>query len=459
MFPALVTVEWENRNADLRQQVHPNCRTMIFHGDVHDQPFIDRILYMKTGKQCAAVISWLSTLEIPGFESDRPMRFNSDVSTNSYRSLASHQREPNRLRKVQMNASVTPMESPDEIPEGKLDHMVHSPHSHLPTSHPFNGRMPQDNGVHIHSQGVDTGDNIIDAANIAAEDDTAEDPPELRDNRVNWQHPPTMEVLHARHRQNSDPKPTTPADFARLHREENERYAREWREKQAERQREAEDKKRAERRQRKAGERANRPARHQLREQVSGERQPTMNGHAHTFSYEQNEIDPRHIPMPASPPRSDDSLSTPLPLNPQQRQLTPPQVEIPALQQAQQINLRENADSFNDPQQYGQQHYDLSTLGGQLTPQRSFHSSRSHQSQRSIPSPRSPRSPQFRPETANSIKSDEYLREPVSSLERNETPEVHEARMEQLVRAQHGNARVWHDLDQSGSHETRARGF
>ena len=425
---------------------------MIFHGDVHDQPFIDRILYMKTGKQCAAIISWLSTLEIPCFKSDRPMRFNSNVSTNSYRSLASHQKQPNRLRKVQMNASVTPMESPDEIPEGKLEHMVDSPHSHLPTSRPFNSRMPQDNGVHIHSRGVDPGDDFVDATNIAAEDDTAEDPPELRDNRVNWQHPPTMEVLHARHRQNSDPKPNTPADFARLHREENERYAREWREKQAERQREAEDKKRVEGRQRKADERANRPARHQLREQVSGERQPKMNGHAHTFSYEQNEIDPSHISMPASPPRSEDSLSKPLPPNPQQRQLTPPQVEIPALQQARQINLRENVDSFNGPQQYSQQHYDLSTLGGQLTPQRSYRSSHSQGSARSHPSSRSPH---FRPETANSIKSDEYGREPISPLERNETPEVHEARMEQLVRAQHGNARVWHDLDHTSSSQGR----
>ena len=458
MFSAVVMVDLKKRYADWKQQVHLNCRTMIFHGDVHDQPFIDRILYMRTGKQCAAIISWLSTLEIPGFESDRPMRFNSNVSTNSYRSLASHQREPNRLRKVQMNASVMPMESPDEIPEGKLEHMVHSPHSHLPASYLFNGRMPQDNGVHIHSHGVDTGDNFIDAANIAAEDDTAEDPPELRDNRVNWQHPPTMDVLHARHRQNSDPKPTTPADFARLHREENERYAREWREKQAERQREAEDKKRAERRQRKADERANRPARHQLREQVSGERQPTMNGHAHNFSYGQNEIDPRQIPMPDSPPRSGDSLSKPLPLNPQQRQLTPPQVEmIPALQHAQQINLRENTDSFNDPQQYGHQHYDLSTLGGQLTPQHSYRSTHSRESAKSHPSPRSP---QFRPGTANSIKSDEYGREPLSPLERNETPEVHEARIEQLVKAQHGNARVWHDLDHtSGSHGSHGKRF
>lgn len=430
---------------------------MIFQGDVHDQPFIDRILYMRTGKQCSAIISWLSTLEIPGFESDRPMRFNSNVSTKSYCSLGSHQRQPHRLRKVQMNASVTPMESPNEIPEGKLEHMVHSPHSHLPVNHPMHGRLPHDNGVHIHSQGVDTGDNFIGGTNIPA--DTEEDPPEIRDNRVNWQHPPTKEVLHARHRQNSHPQPTTSADFARLHREENERYAREWREKQQERQREAEDKKRAERRRRKADERASRPARHQLKEQVTGERQPTMNGHAHTFSYEQNEIDPRYIPMPASPPTSDDSLFKPLPLNLQQRQLTPPQVEIPALQQAQQINLRENPDSFNDPQQYGQQHYDLSTLGGQLTPQRSYRSAHSNHSNHSHPSPRSPaQSPQFRPGTANSIKSDDYLREPVSPLDRNETPEVHKARMEQLVRAQQGNARVWHDLGH-GSHGSRGRRF
>lgn len=164
-----------------------------------------------------------------------------------------------------------------------------------------------------------------------------------------------------------------------------------------------------------------------------------MQGHAQTFSYEQNEIDPSYIPMPASPSRSDDSLAQPLPLNPQQRQLTPPQVEIPALQQAHQINLKENPDSFRDSQGYGQQHYHLSTLGGQLTPQRSNRSSHSQRSARSHPSPRSP---QFRPGTANFIKSDEYERELVSSLERNETPEVHEARMEQLVRARHGNARV-----------------
>lgn len=52
-----------------------------------------------------------------GFESGRLMFFNSNGSTNSYRSLASHQRQPNRLPKVQMNTFVTPMESPDEIPE------------------------------------------------------------------------------------------------------------------------------------------------------------------------------------------------------------------------------------------------------------------------------------------------------------------------------------------------------
>lgn len=128
----------------------------------------------------------------------------------------------------------------------------------------------RDDGVHIHSQGVDTGGNFIDGTNIAAE--IEDDLPELRDNRVNWQHPQTTEVLHARHRQNSDPKLTKPANFVRLHREENERYAREWREKQQARQLEAEDKRLAERRQRKADEKANRPARHQLKEQVSGER-------------------------------------------------------------------------------------------------------------------------------------------------------------------------------------------
>ena len=75
------------------------------------------------------------------------------------------------------------------------------------------------------------------------------------------------------------------------------------------------------------------------------------------------------------------------------------------------------------------------------TSYRSTHSSYSH------PSPRShPQSPNARSETGNSVKSDAYPHEPVSPLERNETPEVHEARMEQLVRAQRGEAREWHEL-------------
>ena len=115
-------------------------------------------------------------------------------------------------------------------------------------------------------------------------------------------------------------------------------------------------------------------------------------------------------------------------------------------------NLRENIDSSNDSLEYGQQHYDLSTLGGQLTPQRSYRSSHNQGSARSHPSARSP---QFRHGTANSIKSDHCGREPVSPLERNETPEVHEARVEQLVRAQHGNARVWQDLDRTSGSQGR----
>lgn len=337
-----------------------------------------------------------------------------------------------------MSASVTPMESPDEIPEGKLEHM--SSHQHV--DHRLNGRLPTDNGVN-------TGTNKVDHI---------EDPPELRDNRVNWQHPPTMQVLQARHQQNSDPRPQSPEDYARLHREENARYMREWREKLEEERQEQKNRRREQ-------ERARRPTRSPPRHQLSDPTHPhpqskdksNSNGHGHThnFSYEQNPIDPQYIPMPASPPRSDDSRpfiplpasparsdgEKPLPVDPKHGQTR--QLEIPGFQEG--SPFRESA-NYSD---HGGQGYDLGILGGELTPQVSYRSVRSRERHGSV------KSHQSRPETGNrSVRSDEYTRSgedygkgEVSPLERNETPEVHEARMEQLVRAQRGDAREWHDMD------------
>ena len=74
--------------------------------------------------------------------------------------------------------------------------MLHSPHSHLSPSNPLNGRLPRDNGVHIHSQSVDTGENFIDGTNIAAE--IEDDSPELRDNRVTGNtHQPWKCYMHS----------------------------------------------------------------------------------------------------------------------------------------------------------------------------------------------------------------------------------------------------------------------
>ena len=301
----------DREKANEYQTVHPNTKVMIVPGDVHDQPFIDRILYMKTGKQCKNIVSWLSTLEIPGFESDRQMDFSHNLSINSYRTLSSYQQQPqkNRLQKIKISASIAPLESPSEIPQGKLDHLNPS----APIDPRRNGRLPSFN---VSTPGVDLGNNKVDSVE--------DDPPELRDNRVNWQHPPTMEVLHARHRQNSDPKPVTPQDYARLHREENERYLRQYREKQEKQRLDLDAKKRESDRRIKA---RNSSPRHQLYDKPA----PPLktNGHTHTFSYEQDPIDPQYIPMPASPPRSDEGRPAALDRHHDQA----PKVEISGLHQ------------------------------------------------------------------------------------------------------------------------------
>lgn len=87
------------------QQTHPGCKALIVPGDVHDQPIIDKIMWVKEGRQCRAIVSWLYRLEIPGFESDRKFDFGYG-------------------RKKEMSSSVTPIEEEagEDVPEGKLEH-------------------------------------------------------------------------------------------------------------------------------------------------------------------------------------------------------------------------------------------------------------------------------------------------------------------------------------------------
>lgn len=97
---------WDIQQLALKVQAsHPACKSLIVPGDVHDQPVIDKIMWVKEGKQCRAIVSWLSTLEIPGFESDRKMEFGYG-------------------RKREMNAHVSPIEEEtgEDVPIGKLEH-------------------------------------------------------------------------------------------------------------------------------------------------------------------------------------------------------------------------------------------------------------------------------------------------------------------------------------------------
>ncbi len=66
---------------------------------------------MRIGRQCRHVVAWLSTLEIPGIESDKPF-------------MSSPAHKAQRHGRKRMGARVKPVESPESIHDGKFEHMA-----------------------------------------------------------------------------------------------------------------------------------------------------------------------------------------------------------------------------------------------------------------------------------------------------------------------------------------------